>query len=207
MWDTYIPPCISPCVYLWSVMYIFLHSIFLLFPLWVTEFSACNFHTLCRFSYFFLLINVFLCSLFTCILCFKSLSLQFHLLFISCLDKSSSGSFPQRYIACVWLHVSDAFWLFEPPAPHCFPVTPLSSPPLSTCILTVLLISYLTNVTDNVKKRHSAVHSAEAASQTYLCSFLKIQTSHTSRFQRNWIVQARCGLILAPSVLFHYLLL
>lgn len=33
------------------------------------------------------------------------------------LDKSSFGSFPQRYIACVWLHVSDAFWLLEPPLP------------------------------------------------------------------------------------------
>lgn len=124
-----------------------LYSIFLLFPFWVRQYSACNFHTLSRVSvYFFPFIDVF-CSLFTCILCFFVALFQFHIFFVSCLDKSSSGSFPQRYIACVWLHVSDAFWLFEPPAPHCFSVcstadTPLSIPSLSTCILAVLLISY-----------------------------------------------------------------
>lgn len=116
----------------------FLYSIFLLFPLWVRQYSVCKIHTLFHVSVFFLAMFFVLCSheLFVFFTLF-----QFHIFFYSCLDQSSSGSFPQRYIACVWLHASDAFWLSEPPAPHCFSVcteadTPLSTPSFSTCILT-----------------------------------------------------------------------
>lgn len=153
-----------------------LYSIFLLFPFCVRQYSASEFHTLSCVSLYlsfylrlFFSFSVYMYSLF-----FVTL-FQFHIFFVSCLDKSSSGSFPQRYIACVWLHVSAAFWLFEPPATHCFfcftTDRPLSVPSLSTCILTVLLISYYIGFRYNIKMGRSAVHSAEAASQTYLCSF------------------------------------
>lgn len=119
-------------------------SILLLTPLWGRWYSTCNFHAL-SLCYFFLLLmfwfSVYMYSLF-----FVTL-FEFYIYFVSYLDKSSSGSFPQRYIACVWLHVSAAFWLFEPPAPHCFSICstadmPLFVPSLFTCILTVLLLSY-----------------------------------------------------------------
>lgn len=89
---------LSKCVFLYSI---------LLSPWWV---GAVRRVKCSRYRLLFVALHV-LCSFF-------ALSIPHTVFFLlpPLSGQSSFGSFPQRYIACVWLHVSNAFWLLEPPS-------------------------------------------------------------------------------------------
>lgn len=150
----------------------------------------------------------------TCILCFMLLfySIPHILCFLSgqkLLRLFSSKVYCLCLTACVCCIL--ALWAVSTSllscvlySKNCFFLSPLCLPAF---LLYSSVTSWISEITFKKKKKkaRSAVHSAEAASQTYLCSFsLKFKSgSHTSWFQRNVIVQAQRGLVLAPSVLSH----
>lgn len=174
MWDTYLPPCTPLCLF---VTCMFLYSIFLLFLLWVRQYSVCNIHTLSHVSVFFLVMFFVLCSheLFVFFTLF-----QFHIFyFIPVWTKAPPALFLKGI-----LPVSDCMCLMHFGS---------LSPQHLTAFLSVLkqtrlsLLLFLPAFSlpshlllkkchrkkkkKHLKRGHSAVHSAEAASQTYLCSF------------------------------------